>query len=242
MKLKTFLMLPAAVILGFSLQSCLNDDGDDVEVGDSYVSFINATPDTPSVDLYINNGKIHENSFAFTDRLPATSYTQTPAVQYTMTVTPAGSQSEFFFQSYLQLSQDVYQSVFLVDNAEDMKGVLLRDDLSSPASGMAKVRFANFSPDAPALNLAVAGGEVWFEDNAFDPENIDEEFVEKEANTYDLEVRDAGSDEVLFTAMGVDLEPGKIYTLWVKGLEAGTGERALGLESIEHMEVAPSTP
>lgn len=242
MKLKKFLMLPAAVILGFSLQSCLNDDGDDVEIGNSYVSFINATPDTPAVDLYINSSKIHEGHFAFTDRLPSTSYTQTPATQYTMIVTPSDNQSVALFQSYLSLSEDIYQSVFLIDYAEDMKAVMMHDDLTSPASGMAKVRFANFSPDAPALSLAVASGDVWFDDYAFNEEDSDDEFVEKAADTYDFEVRDADSGEVLFTATGVDLQPGKTYTLWVKGLEEGTGERALGLETLEHVEITPTTP
>jgi len=40
--------------------------------------------------------------------------------------------------------------------------ILVYDDLSLPASGKAKIRFANFSPDAPKVDLSYASGSVLF--------------------------------------------------------------------------------
>ncbi len=41
------------------------------------------------------------------------------------------------------------------------------DDNAAPVAGMAKVRFLHASPDAPAVDIAVAGGPVLFPDVAF---------------------------------------------------------------------------
>ncbi|MES2807330.1 MAG: hypothetical protein V4619_01810 [Bacteroidota bacterium] len=63
-----------------------------------------------------------------------------------------------------------YHTLFTVDKRKPSKLnpgnrdslILVYDDLAAPAAGKAKIRFANFSTDAPNLNFNIAGGASIF--------------------------------------------------------------------------------
>jgi hypothetical protein len=65
---------------------------------------------------------------------------------------------------------DFYHTLFAVNKRKPSKLnpgnrdslILVYDDLSAPAAGKAKLRFANFSPDAPNVSLAPVGGTAVF--------------------------------------------------------------------------------
>jgi hypothetical protein len=62
----------------------------------------------------------------------------------------------------------------------------------TPTAGQAWVRFFHASPDAPAVDIAVAGGAVLFANVAF---NQGTTYLPVPAGTYDLEARVAGIAE-----------------------------------------------
>jgi hypothetical protein len=83
---------------------------------------------------------------------------------------------------------------------------------------MAHVRFIHLSPDAPAVDVAVTGGDVLFGNVAFRGFTA---YSPVPAGTYDLEVRLAGTDTVALPLPGINLEEGKVYTVFAMGLAAG---------------------
>ena len=70
---------------------------------------------------------------------------------------------------------DFYHTLFAVNKRKPSKLntgnrdslILVYDDLAAPASGKAKVRFANFSPDAPNVNFVPVGGTAVFTNVAY---------------------------------------------------------------------------
>ncbi len=132
--------------------------------------------------------------------------------------------------------------------------VLVYDDLTAPVSGKAKVRFANFSPDAPNVDLALAGSAAVFSNVAYG------NFGEQTIITYDangkapatipgltwktlgpfkeidafagknLEVKNNATQAVIPVAgnglSNLTFEAGKIYTVFINGNVNGAGVSA----------------
>jgi hypothetical protein len=151
-----------------------------------------------------------------------------------------------------------YHTLFAVDKRKPSKLnpgnrdslILVYDDLAAPATGKAKVRFANFSPDAPNLNFGPAGGAAIFANVAYG------NFGDQTVITYDaagkapstipglswrtlgpfkeinatngaaFEIRNAATSAVIpltGTALNsISFQDGKIYTVFINGtLAAG---------------------
>jgi hypothetical protein len=154
---------------------------------------------------------------------------------------------------------DFYHTLFAVAKRKPSKLnpgnrdslILVYDDLDAPASGKAKVRFANFSPDAPNVNFAAAGGTAIFTNVGYGS------FADQTVLTYDaggkgpanipglswrtlgpfkevapasgtnFEIRNATTDAIIPVTeaglTGLTFEAGKIYTVFINGtLAAGT--------------------
>lgn len=107
------------------------------------------------------------------------------------------------------------------------------DNLAAPASGKAHIRFIHLSPNAPAVDVSVVGqaaGAGLFLNRSFNKTITASEsaFTPVDADTYDLEVRVAGTTTVALDLPDVTLTAGKIYTVFAKGFLGGTGAQALG--------------
>jgi hypothetical protein len=87
-------------------------------------------------------------------------------------------------------------------------------DLAATGDDMARVRVLHTSPDAPAVDIAVAGGDVLIADLEF-PGASDALTVP--AGSYDLEVRPAGTTDVALDLPGVVLEAGMTYDVFAIG-------------------------
>jgi hypothetical protein len=99
-----------------------------------------------------------------------------------------------------------------------VKAALLTDDMSRPANSKSKVRLIQAIPGDQAVDLA-AGGDVLFSDARF-PSASDYQAVP--AGQVEVEVRKAGSTDLLVPARQVHLKAGATSSLIVVG---GIGER-----------------
>jgi hypothetical protein len=124
------------------------------------------------------------------------------------------------------LLRNTFYTVFAADRVANIGPVVLVDDLTPPAAGKTHVRFVHLSPDAPAVDIAVAnGGPVLFPNVSFKGSTA---FTPVASGTYDLEVRVAGTNTVALSLPGVTLAEGRIVTVYAKGLLSGTGDQSLG--------------
>jgi len=207
----------------FTLSSC----EDDVKVTYGNVLVTHASPDAPGVDLLVDDVKVNTQPLTYpgnTGYLAAESGTRNIKVNVAGTTTTV-------INGDLDLEADEYYSVFAVDEVAEITALVLVDDLTMPAAGKAHVRFVHLSPDAPAVDIAVAnGGAVVFPNVAFKGFTA---FTPLDAGVaYNLEVRVAGTSTVALVLPPVTLTAGKIYTVFAKGFLAGTGAQALGAEII----------
>ncbi|HCY74313.1 MAG TPA: cell wall anchor protein [Ignavibacteriales bacterium] len=221
--LSIFLML----VLGVTIFTGCSDEEEIVTptpAAKSRVLVTHASPDAPGVDLLVDN-TVAGTNLTFpnsTGYLEVNSGTRNVKVNVTGTSTTA-------IEANLNLAADKNYSVFAVNNVASIEAIVLEDDLTSPASGKAHVRFVHLSPNAPAVDITLSDGTVVFGDYTFKEASA---FTPLNAGTYDLQVRLAGSSTVVLDLPGISLTTGKIYTVFAKGLVGGAGTQALGAQII----------
>jgi hypothetical protein len=162
------------------------------------------------------------------------SYNTVPSGSTNVKVSPTGT-TTYVIDANVNLEPNKMYSVFAIDSVSKIKAAVVMDDLAAPASGKAHVRFFHFSPNAPAVDIAVTGGSVLFAGRSFNDQAANParaNFTPLNAGTYNLEVRLAGTNTVVLSVPGVPLADGKIYTVFAKGFVGGTGSQALGAQLI----------
>lgn len=224
--LKLSASIMAAIALLLPLTGCDDDNGttNPPPPGSAKIMAVHASPDAPGVDLLVDNSVVASNVI-FPNN---TGYLTVTAGTRNVKVRVAGTSTTVLDANFPVLANTTY-SVFAADSAANLDFVALVDDLSTPASGKAHVRFVHLSPNAPAVDVAVQGGAVVFANKAFTEYTA---FTPLDAGTYDLEVRLAGTSTVVLPLPGIILQSGKIYTVFASGFVGGSGTQALGAQII----------
>ncbi|MCX7743162.1 MAG: DUF4397 domain-containing protein [Flavobacteriales bacterium] len=186
---------------------------------------VHASPDAPGVDLLIENAVVNSASLTFPNY---TGYLEIEAGTRNIKVNAAGT-STTVINADVNFTKDMYYSLFACNVLNGIEAVLFSDDLTAPAVGNAHVRFIHMSADAPAVDVALDGGDVVFSNVAFKQGTA---FAPLAAGSYDLEVRVAGTQTVALDLDPITVADGKIYTVFAKGLLAGSGDQALGAQII----------
>jgi hypothetical protein len=190
------------------------------------VMVVHASPDAPGVDLLVDDVKLNTAALNFPSN---TGYLELEAGTRNLKVNVAGTTTTVI-NADVPFTKDMSYSVFAVDSVSVISAIVLTDDLTAPAAGKAHVRFVHLSPDAPAVDVAVASsGDVVFGNKAFKEYTA---FTPLDAGAYNLDVRVAGTTTVALVLPTITLEAGKIYTVFAKGFLGGSGAQALGAEII----------
>jgi len=207
--------LGAVCVLSLLLSSCLKNNPSYYNPPIALVSFFQASPDEPALDLYFNNNRVNWNPISYGSGLdyfnayagPRTVYfyiqnTMNKVYSDTLTLKPSG----------------VY-SLFLVNTPSTPGIVLLNDTINRPATNTASIRFVNLSPDAPAVDLAL-NDSVKVSNKIYKGVSS---FIPVAGNkTYSFQVLQKGTTTVLASLNNVTLTNGYVYTIMLTGLSAGT--------------------
>jgi hypothetical protein len=209
-KMKRLFVVSAVLVLSLALATSAF-----AQEGKAQIRVIHASPDAPAVDVWVN-GSVALSDIAFAE---ITDYASLDPATYNIQVSPTGATEPIVIDADLDLAADADYSVAAVGMLDEIEPLVLMDNNSAPAAGKAHVRFVHASPDAPAVDIAVAnGGPVLFSNIAFKATG---DYLPVDAGTYDLEARLAGTDTVALSVPGVTLEAGNVYTVWAIGLAAG---------------------
>ena len=193
--------------------------------GFSRMMVVHAVPDAPPVDAFLGWRPL-QRGLEFPDN---SRYRWFFAGDRRVTVNVAGTSTTVIDETVPFQGWTNY-SVFAIDSVASIEPLVVTDDLTRPAPGFAHVRFAHLSPNAPAVDVGLAGGGAGvFEDYSFRQVS---DFMPLNAGTYDLEVRLAGEPDVVLPLPGIQLQDGVIYTVFARGFVGGTGDQALNASII----------
>jgi len=229
-KIKNLIFASLMLLISTAIIGCSeNSNPTNPVVSKSNVLVAHASPNAPGVDLLVD-GTVAGTNLTFPNN---TGYLSVNSGERNIKVNVTGT-STTVINANVPFANDMNYSIFAIDSVSKISPVVVTDNLTTPASGKSHIRFFHFSPNAPAVDVAVTGGPVLFANRTFNKSVTGTEmaFTPVDAGTYNLEVRLAGTTTVVLSLPGIVLENGKIYTIFAKGFVGGSGAQALGAQII----------
>lgn len=178
------------------------------QAGEALVRVAHLSPDTEGIDLYLDGEAVVQNIGFDT----VSDYLGVPAGRHRLEAFPSGAPEGT--EALLDLDTDLVAgaayTVAGVGLREDLRAELLTDDLSAPPAGQAKLRAIHAALGVEDVDVVLSGQPALFEDAG--PQRATP-YAAVPPGTYDVEVRAAGTDEVLLEARQVELAAGIVYSL-----------------------------
>ncbi|MEC2073779.1 DUF4397 domain-containing protein [Alkalihalophilus marmarensis] len=227
------LSLVGALTLSFGGAGLAADHGDD----EAKVRVVHASPDAPAVDVVLNGDVVVEGA----DFKAATDYLHVPSGDHEVEIFAAGTveEEEPVLSATLSVEGGEAYTVAAVNTVENLELSIINDEQMT-TSGQTKVRVGHFSPDAPNVDVAVAGGDVLFEDAPFKAVT---DYLETAPATLDLEIRVAGTEDVVLELPANELQSDMLYSVFAVGFADGEpGLDVIVLSDMSHEAMPAEMP
>ena len=179
-----------------------------------YIRILHAVPDAPNVDVYANDDLIAAN-LAFGEN---SEYIEAGPGNYIITIYAAGTQENPVLRNTLTLEDDGVVTIAAVGTMDDLGLLAIPDSDVVIDAGTTMVRFVHLSPNAPAVDVTLPTGRLLFGDVAFKQRTP---YLFAPPRTYTLQIRLAGSPEVVLTVPDVTFDQNMVYTIYALGLVDG---------------------
>jgi Domain of unknown function (DUF4397) len=179
----------------------------------AYARVLHAVPDAPDVDVYINAKRVLRD-VAFKD---ISDYLTLPAGKYHIDIYPAGTGVNTLISKKVTIEPGKVYTLAAVGSSKKLQLLPYIDDPSVP-NGETKIKFIHLSPDAPAVDIGVKGGDTVFPDISFKQAT---EYLNLTPMTVNLEARIAGTNDKVLDIPGVSLKANQPYTIVALGFAKG---------------------
>lgn len=206
--------------------ACTKEDSSaSTDLGNAHLLLINSTKIAPAIDLYWTGNKLNVIPLAFgttTGYQKVTSGTRNIQIKANLTNTLLATNT-------VKLVRDSSYTFFVFDAKGITTTAVAEDDLSLPSSGNAKIKFANMSSGLSAADLAIVNGPVIASSVSF---GMIGNYTELKAGTYNMVLREHGTNKLMLNIPNIRVDNTKIYTIWSAGSASGTGSGALTSQTI----------
>jgi 2',3'-cyclic-nucleotide 2'-phosphodiesterase (5'-nucleotidase family) len=207
------------------------------------VRAVHAAPDTPAVDVAIQDSTATTQTLDNVTFFTASDYLSKPAGDtLVQVISPTGglvTESVVLSRSFtLQPGKDYTVAVVGLTTTNTLTITAIEDNLTPPLAGNANVRVYHFSPGAPAVDIVnVDTDETLVSDLAFPNAsayntNIGQtselfdttarDYLALGSGSYTISVRAAGTDTDVLTVPDLSLEAGNVYSVFAVGTIPGS--------------------
>lgn len=172
------------------------------------VRVVHASPDAPAVDVYVNGDVTLENVPFKAD----SGYLEVPAGTHNVEVFATGTEyaeGAGVLQADLTVEAGKAYTVAAANTVDALEFVVAEDSMEV-TEGKTKIRVGHLSPDAPAVDVGLIGGDAVFSGAEF-PGITD--YTELDPGTYDLEIRLPDGTQVL-PLEGTELAADTVYSVF----------------------------
>jgi len=117
----------------------------------------------------------------------------------------------------IQVVADGYYSLFSVGTAQNVDTFLIKDDVSLPTVGKARIMFLNLSTDAGAIDIvnsvtgAVVAANISYKQR--------KGYMEIDPGLWKYQINAAGTSTVLKASRDLIIDANSVYTVWARGLK-----------------------
>ncbi len=207
----TFILVSLTGI--FSLTSCVKSD--DSKTNIAALTLIHASPGLSPIDFYINGVRVNGDSIiSYTDTIPYKLFSSGSLP----VVVKKNISSIIYISQTIDLQPEKYYSFFVTGKPDAVTYLFTQDNIIPPASGKAKLRFLNLSPDSSPLDLKLSSSNTLFTGQAFKSYT---DFASIDPGTYTVGIYEQGNNTAL-AQQTIEVEAGLSYSVWAKGLKQAT--------------------
>lgn len=190
--------------------------GERLGIGDASVScltFVHASGDAGSVDISLDGSTLFTGvSFA-----SSTGFVAVPAGTYHISVAATGQPETVLLDDpNLEVTEGVGVEIAIVGSRDGstLRSLTLPIDPTTPSAGSASLRIVQAIPDAPPLDIGLAGGETLIDSLV---PLAASGYLSIPATTASIEVRTAGTSDVLFPIPNFTVAGGATLTVYALG-------------------------
>ncbi len=237
-------VVSAAFVLSFA--ACSGDTVIPAPAPSANIAVVHASPNGPAVELRLDDNLLYSVAGSGLVGIPylGSTFAATTSAGYlniaagkrnfkvfgTTTAatiaTQVAADRKPVINADVTFDADKYYSIFASDSVSKLTPIIVEDDISLPATGKAKVRFAHMAVGAPNVDIAVKTvGNLLFTNRTFKSVS---DFISVDPGTIALEVRPTGTTTVALNAT-VTVAANRVYTIMARGFAADTAAaRRLG--------------
>ena len=197
------------------------------------IRFLNASPDVPAVDIYVNDQAVvrkleYKN---FTEYYPA------KAGVYHIAIMASGPNSAVRFSEHVELTAKTIYTMAVTGISADIGIHLIRDTIKPIQKDKAYIRFINESPYETSFDIKINGHTV-VEDLFY---NDTTNYYIVNGGTYTLKILNHHTAGLALTNPHMTLAAGKMYACCIVGYERGepSMEVLLPLEGATYTKLEP---
>ncbi len=186
------------------------------QANNASIRVVHASPDAPAVDVYVDD-KRTLSSLSFRR---VTGYLSLPAGKHTVKVYPTSAKGTGtpVAQQDVELNGGWDYTLAATGRASAVQVRVFSDNLNLPGARKTNLRVYHLSPNAPATNLAVKGGEVLARNVAYGNAT---DYLQLDTKSYQVEVQSATNSQVLATTT-VNLAANSVQSVFALGLVGET--------------------
>ena len=190
----------------------------------TYVSVMNMAPYAPTADIYLN-GSLASQTGGIPPGNFSTKYGSLQPGNYDVLFKKSGSDSLLAEIPASLYDTSKFYTVLLYNNigGGPAQAVKMEDDFTNLSPTNANYRFFNLAPDAPKVDFYLNGAVAHLGRSAAD--NIYNtsynSFQQVAPATCNLQVKAAGTDSVVASVDGVNLQGGGVYTIFLSETKNG---------------------
>lgn len=176
----------------------------------SHIRFLNASPNSPAIDVYLNDRLIFRNLLYkyFSD------YVSIPSGTYHIKVFPSGSTTNPLIDKSLFIPPERIFTLAAIDDYPNINLLSIEDVRRPRIPDKAFIRFAHLSPEAPTLNIVLPDGNTLFSNISYKQVT---RYLPVDPGTYTIEARTSDSGERILYVPNIRLRPDKFYTIYAVG-------------------------
>ena len=183
----------------------------------SYIRFLNASPNSPAVDVYLNERLVFRNlsykSFS--------NYINIPYGTYNIRVFSAESTENPIIEQSLPISAEKIFTIAMVNHYPNVSLLPIEDIRRPKIPNRAFIRFINLTPDSTSLDLVLPNGNVLFPNVAYKEVS---QYIPVNPGVYTLEINNSSSHERVLHVPNVRLTPNRFYSIYSVGNLSGSPE------------------
>lgn len=178
---------------------------------EAYIRIMHASPNTPSVDIYLDGNPILKNA-AYKG---VSQYYPLMSGEHNLKVYSSGQSNNLIIDANITIPQNTISNIALVGIIPGIGFYPISEPIASQKFGRPCLRFVNLSPNSSALDMVLSDGTRVFDGVKYGGSTV---YACLSAGTYNIQVRQAGTNNVMFTLPGVELTADNYYTIYTLGL------------------------